>query len=151
MRSRTSAISRSSGTRRPCSMIGAAFRPSSVPLAIASLSMSPVEILGTPRWAASLAACVPFPAPGGPRKMTRAAGAAAVRGLAGTTDPLASPPREAVVMPHDQLRLDPGHGVHGHAHDDEQRGAAKVEVQVQALGDPPQVVLGQEHVERRPG
>src|SRR5207247_5016216 len=36
---------------------------------------------------------------------------------------------EAVVVPHDQLRLDLLHGVHRHADDDQNRGAAEVERQ----------------------
>src|SRR2546430_349727 len=33
--------------------------------------MSPVEIRGTPRYAESFSACVPLPAPGGPRRTRR--------------------------------------------------------------------------------
>src|SRR5258708_4141833 len=114
------AMSRSSGTRPPFSMRGPAFLPRGVPAAMASRSMSPVEIRGTPRWAATRAACVPFPAPGGPRKITRTPGAGTARGLASTTDPPPTLAAEAVVVPHDELGLDLGHGVHGHPHDDQE-------------------------------
>src|SRR5262245_11911180 len=126
-------------------MSGAISRPRAVPAAMASRSMSPVEMRGTLPHSARRAACVPFPAPGGPRKMTRSrSGAARVSRLAPATDPPAlAGAAEAVVVAHDELGLDLGHGVHGHPHDDEQRGAPEIEVQVQALGDPPQVVLVQ--------
>src|SRR5437667_836200 len=143
-------MSSSSGTRLPFSMRGPTCRPRSVPAAMASRSMSPVETRGTLPHAARRAAWVPLPAPGGPRKITRSRGAGRTSGLASTTDPPAlAGAAEAVVVPHDELGLDLGHGVHGHPHDDEQRRAAEVEVQVQALGDPPQVVLVQEGVEGR--
>ena len=142
--------SRSSGTSPPFSMSGPACWPSGVPAAMASRSMSPVEMRGTPRCAASRAACVPFPAPGGPRKMTRGrAPARALRASVGHGSSGPCPAREAVVVAHDELRLDLGDGVHGHAHDDQQRGAAEVEVEAQAFRDPAQVVVGQEGVERR--
>src|SRR5688572_14444123 len=147
MRSRSLMIlsSRSSGTRPPFSMIGPTCLPTGVPAAMASRSMSPVEIRGTLRWSASRAACVPFPAPGGPRKITRGPV------LAATTNPPALPgAAEAVVVAHDELRLHLGDGVHGHAHDDEQGGAAEVEVQAQAFRHPAQVVLGQELVQPGP-
>src|SRR6185295_18996235 len=124
---------RSSGTRPPFSMIGPALRPVGVPAEMASRNMSPVEIFGTFRCATSRAACVPLPARGGPRKMTRTRrGMARDCGLAAATDapPLARS-REPVVVAHDELRLNLGHRVHGHADDDEQRGAAEIEVQAQ--------------------
>src|SRR5438552_16235228 len=144
-------LSRSSGTSPPFSMSGPATRPSAVPAAMASRSMSPVEIFGMRRCAARRAACVPLPAPGGPRKMTRAPRAGSGRGLASATNP--SPlarPAEALVVAHDELRLHLGHGVHGHAHDDEQRGPAEVEVEAEALRHPLQVVVREEGVQARP-
>src|SRR5438128_1179554 len=127
---------RSSGTSAPFSISGAICRPRGVPAAIASRSMSPVEIRGTLAHSARRAACVPLPAPGGPRKMTRSRGAGRISGLASTTDPPAlAGAAEAVVVPHDELGLDLGHRVHGYAHDDQQRRAPEVEVQVQALRD----------------
>src|SRR4030095_13073065 len=112
--------------------------------------MSPVEIWGTLSHSARRAACVPFPAPGGPRKMMRAFGAPAPWALAAATDPAPSLSAEAVVVAHDELRLDLGHGVHCHPHHDEERGPTEVEVEVQPLRDPAQVVVGKEHVEGRP-
>src|SRR5438046_1325828 len=114
-------LRRSSGTRPPFSMRGPATRPRALPEAMASRSMSPVEMRGTRRWAARREAWVPLPAPGGPRKMTRAPMAGSGRGLASATDP--SPlarPAEALVVAHDELRLHLGHGVHGHADDAEE-------------------------------
>src|SRR5437867_3711655 len=141
-RSWTTPMSSWSGTSEPFSMRGAICLPRAVPAAIASRSMSPVEIRGTLPQAARRAAWVPLPAPGGPRKMTRSRGAGRISGLASTTDPPAlAGAAEAVVVAHDQLGLDLGHGVHGHPDDDEQRRAPEVEVEVQAFGDPPQVVL----------
>src|SRR5712692_4752335 len=45
-----------------------AFFPRSVPCATLCRKMLPVEMCGTPRYAASFAAWVPLPAPGGPRR-----------------------------------------------------------------------------------
>src|SRR6185295_11176302 len=117
-------LRRSSGTSPPFSMRGPATRPRAVPAAMASLSMSPVEIFGTPRCPARRAACVPLPAPGGPRKMTRPPIAGSGRGLASATNP--SPlarTAEALVMAHDELRLHLGHRVHRHPDDDEEGGS----------------------------
>src|SRR4051812_13941259 len=114
-------LSRSSGTSPPFSMRGPATRPRAVPAEMASRSMSPVEILGTRKWPASRPAWVPLPAPGGPRKMTRAPNAGSGLGLAPATNP--SPlagTAEALVVTHDELRLHLGDGVHGHADDDEE-------------------------------
>src|SRR5687768_7593968 len=145
---------RSSGTRPPFSMMGPAFLPRGVPAEMASRSMSPVEILGIFRWEARRRACVPFPAPGGPRKITRGPPVTesevpgAALWLTTTTDPPAlARTAEPVVVAHDQLRLHLGHGVHGHAHDDEQGGAAEVEVEAEPLRHPAEVVLGEEGVE----
>src|SRR6185437_10745585 len=43
---------------------------------------------------------------------------------------------EALVMAHDQLRLDLLHRVHGHPDHDQQRGAAEVERHPQAVEEP---------------
>src|SRR4051812_45274930 len=131
---------RSSETSAPEAMIGAACWPSSVPSAIASRSMSPVEMCGMACWAASRFACVPFPLPGGPMKMMFRA------------KPLSPPPadpaalHEPVIVAHDQLRLDLLDRIHGHAHHDQQRRAAEVEVEPHSGGEP---VL-EEPVEPRP-
>src|SRR6185312_16162735 len=121
-----------SGTSAPFSIRGAICLPRAVPAAMASRSMSPVEMRGMLPHAASRAAWVPLPAPGGPRKITRRRGAGRTSGLASTTNPPApAGAAEAVVVPHDELGLDLGHGVHGDTHDDQQRRAPEVEVQVQ--------------------
>src|SRR5206468_9170696 len=49
-------------------MYAFAFFPRSVPCATLCRKMLPVEMWGTPRYAASFAAWVPLPAPGGPRR-----------------------------------------------------------------------------------
>src|SRR5512143_454879 len=107
-------IIRSSGTSPPAAMIGAAFLPSSVPSATASRRMSPVEMCGTPWRAASCLACVPFPLPGGPMKMSFTTSS-----LLSSAAADAPALHEAVVVPHDQLRLDLLDRVHGHADDDQ--------------------------------
>src|SRR3982074_903562 len=48
---------------------------------------------------------------------------------------------ETVVVAHDELRFDLLSGVHGDADDDEQRGAAKVEVDAEAIGHPGREVV----------
>ena len=98
---------------------------------------------GAPR--AAPPACPSLPREGRGRSRGRAS--AALRALAAATNPLASLAREAVVVTHDELRLDLRHGVHRHADHDQQRGAAEVEVEVQALRDPAQVVVREERVE----
>ena len=70
-RSRTMAIVTSSGTRSPASMYFFASTPSSVCWATLARKMSPVEICGIPKCLAMWAACVPFPAPGGPTRTVR--------------------------------------------------------------------------------
>src|SRR3990172_5357383 len=47
------------------------FRPSSLPALTAARSMSPVEICGMPYFWVMKPACVPLPAPGGPKNMSR--------------------------------------------------------------------------------
>src|SRR5437588_5072667 len=51
--------------------------------------------------------------------------------------------REAFIVTHDELRFDLLHGIHGDADDDQQRGAAEVEVDAETVGHP-----GRERVER---
>src|SRR5258707_2703694 len=70
MRAATIFSTSESGTSSPRSISGLAFAPSGVPLAMFSRNMSPVERCGTPYFLASSFAWVPFPAPGGPRKIT---------------------------------------------------------------------------------
>src|SRR5262245_2753076 len=69
--------------------------------------------------------------------------------LASATDALASLAGEALVVAHDELRLHLGHRVYGHAHDDQERGAAEVEVEPQPFRDPAQVVVGEPDVQGR--
>ncbi len=61
----------SSDTSAPVSMMRLASRPSGVPAATASRSISPVAICGICHSPASSRAWVPLPAPGGPRKISR--------------------------------------------------------------------------------
>ena len=61
---------RSSLTSAPDSMMDLACRPSGVPALTAARSMSPVEIWGMPNFWQMNAACVPFPAPGAPSKIS---------------------------------------------------------------------------------
>src|SRR6185503_19205833 len=124
--------------------IASHLRPSSVAPATAWRNISPVEIAGTPSRSASSAACVPFPEPGGPKSSTRLARTAWLCSAAPATDPPSL--HEAFVVAHHQLALDLLQEVHRHADDDEQRGAAEVEADAEALGDE----LRQEGVERRP-
>src|SRR5579872_3094346 len=110
-----------------------------------------------PRHCTSSLAWVPLPEPGGPNN-TRAwtggrlmpeigcwSGIAispsaresktpiyASDGRPPPTDP-ARPRRKAFIMAHDQLRFDLVDRVHGHAHHNEQRGAAEVKRDVQAV------------------
>src|SRR6185503_899733 len=116
-------------TRSPASMIRRTRRPSSLPLATASRSMSPVEMAGIPSWRARAAACVPLPDPGGPRNTTRQPPSSAA-----PTDPPAL--HEPVVVAHHELALDLLQRVHGDTDDDQERGTTEEEVEAQALGDP---------------
>src|SRR5579863_5093109 len=144
MRSATILSTSESGTSSPRSMIGLAFMPSGVPLATCSRSISPVERCGTEYLAASFFACVPFPAPGGPSKITARLSSSGGR-FSGTTGlvamllpPAAQPalPSKSFVIPHDQLRFQLLHGVHGYADDDQQRRTAKIELHLQTFKKP---------------
>src|SRR5437867_9941519 len=102
--------------------------------------MSPVATWGTPHSCASSRAWVPLPAPGGPRKATRTLappregpGGAGLRPL-----------EEALVIPHEEMRLHLPHGVQGHAHHDEQAGTAEIEGHV----EPADEEVGQHRDER---
>ena len=70
MRARTIRLVTSSGTYSPASMYSWAFLPRGVPLVTLARKMSPVEIAGTPKWSATTLAWVPFPAPGGPIRIS---------------------------------------------------------------------------------
>src|SRR5688572_14651576 len=123
-----------SGTRSPRSMYDFASRPSGVPFRIAARSSSPVARVGTPSAAASSGACVPFPAPGLPkRRMIIGTGRSGARGSepSGRRLPAADLEstlfHETVVLPQQQVLLHLGQRVERHAHDDQQRGAAELE------------------------
>src|SRR5512134_3310763 len=110
--------------------------------------MSPVEMWGTPSSSERSFACVPFPAPGGPRRMRimRGSGRArpAVRGgrdgscvdgppggeLA-AADARATRAGEPLVVPGDEVPLDLLDRVERDAHHDEERGAAEVELHLE--------------------
>src|SRR5262245_54624898 len=61
----------SSETSWPASMTFFAAMPSGVPAFTAARSISPVEICGMPNFSRMKFACVPLPAPGGPRRIKR--------------------------------------------------------------------------------
>ena len=69
MRSTIRSITSSSGTSSPASMKPLAFMPSSVPSLTAARRMSPVATYGRRKSSCRRAACVPLPAPGGPKRM----------------------------------------------------------------------------------
>src|SRR6185437_5055978 len=52
-----------------------------------------------------------------------------------TPAPRTAAAREPFVIPHHELRLELLHGIHGHAHNNQQRRAAEIEIDVQALKD----------------
>src|SRR6266851_1317439 len=88
--------------------------------------MSPVEIWGTPNSSFSNLAWVPFPLPGAPIR---------IRAWATKLDLRVAPPpantsgarSEALVVAHDQLRLNLVNRVHGHTDHNQQGSAAKIE------------------------
>src|SRR5690348_14566347 len=89
-----------------------ASRPSGVPCETLARKMSPVEIAGTPNRPATNLAWVPFPAPGGPIRMSLISA------------------QESFVVALLELRLDLLHGVERDTDHDQQRGAAEREVLV---------------------
>src|SRR5579863_3317260 len=144
MRAATILSTSESGTNSPRSMIGLAFTPSGVPWATCSRSMSPVERCGTEYLAASFFACVPFPAPGGPSKITARLSSSGGR-FCGTTGLVAmflpstaqpALPSKPFVVPHDQLSFQLLHRVHGHTDDDQQRRAAEIKLHAQTFQEP---------------
>src|SRR5580704_15652069 len=144
MRSATILSTSESGTSSPRSMIGLAFTPSGVSAATCSRSMSPVERCGTEYLPASFFACVPFPAPGGPSKITARLSSSGGR-LSGTTGlvamflPTAAQPAlpcKSFVVAHDQLRFELLHSVHGYTHDDQQRRATEIKLHAQTFQEP---------------
>src|SRR5207249_12221394 len=94
--------------------------------------MSPVVILGSPNRSASSLPCVPFPAPGAPRRRMNT--------LAAEANPRAAAPgpaafHEAVVVPEQEMMLHLLHGIEGNAHHDQERRAAEPERHVEDVGD----------------
>src|SRR6202035_3661746 len=123
--------------------------------------ISPVEICGMPYAAMSALSWVPFPTPGAPKRRTGpgrkslSAGAIlgsvimlVVNGLSSlpalTATDAATLWSEGVVVAHDKLRFDLLRGVHGDPDDDQQRGAAKVEVDAKTIGHPGRQVVKDE-------
>src|SRR5581483_11666873 len=103
---------------------------------MAARMTSPVETFGTPSAAASRSPCVPFPQPGGPSSTT-------ITGRASETH-VARPPAEAhapllhegVVLPEQEVLVHLGKRIERHAHDNQQRRAAKPERDVDEVADP---------------
>src|SRR6185295_4416571 len=106
-------------------MIALARSPISLPASTDSRRMSPVDTLGMPCTRAKRSACVPLPAPGGPRNIRFKAMEKSRLAPSSTNAGLL---HEAVVMSHNQLRLDLLHGIHCNADDDQQRRAAEEEL-----------------------
>src|SRR5262249_30758609 len=132
-----------SGTSSPRAMIGLACSPRGVPFAMLSRSMSPVERCGTPYLRASSFACVPFPAPGGPRRITARCSLSCGRAPATSLGAMLLAPTaettlrsETFVIAHHKLRFKLLHGVHRDTHDDEQRRTAEIERHFQAVENP---------------
>src|SRR5215475_8252743 len=147
IRSATMRSTIESGTSSPRAMIGWARWPSEVPCDTCSRSMSPVERCGAENRRASSFAWVPFPAPGGPRKITARSSFSCgrmsevtpsspsdYRTLAPAADPAF--PCESFIVAHDQLRFQLLDGVHSDADDDQQRCATKIKVDAQAVQNP---------------
>src|SRR6202030_2501994 len=90
-------------------------------------------------------ACVPLPAPGGPRKITARFSdicrTAAPTALTATT-PDSALPHEAVVIPHHELRFKLLHGIHRHANHNQQRRAAEIKLYVESVQhEPPHMLV----------
>ena len=86
-----------------------AFIPVGVPFLMAARRMFPVEIVGIPSSAARIAACVPFPAPGAPNKISF----------------MSSPflLEEALVLTHQHLGLQSLNGLQRNTDNDDDRGS----------------------------
>src|SRR4030095_930110 len=98
--------------------------------------MSPVEILGIPLVRERYEACVPFPAPGAPRKMTTEI--EFIFSKIRLTPPSADSSlfHKALVMPHDQLTFDLLQSIHSDTYNDQKRCAAKIKRHVQTACNP---------------
>src|SRR4051812_35315741 len=124
-----------SGTRSPRSIYAFASSPSGVPLRIAARSSSPVASVGTPSAAASSGACVPFPAPGFPKRTMIIGGGGSWRAACSEPSGRRLTPadletsllHEAVVLTEQQVLLHLRQGVQRNTDDDQQRGATERE------------------------
>src|SRR6185369_15873783 len=109
--------------------------------------MSPVERCGAEKRRANSFAWVPFPAPGGPRKITARSSFSCgrmsevtpsspsdYRTLAPAADPAF--PCKSFIVAHDQLRFQLLDRVHSDADDDQQRCTTKIEVDAQTVQNP---------------
>src|SRR5262249_6557294 len=119
VRSRTSPIMTGSGTSNPWSINFLASSPRGVRFAIASRSMSPVEIRAHPRSLASRRPWVPLPTPGGPNSTTCTSHPHAATNAAALDNPF--------VVPHEQVRLDLLQRVERDAHHDQHAGPAEAD------------------------
>src|SRR5512135_1614456 len=112
-----------SGTSSPLSMYFLASRPSGVLSARFFLRMSPVDIWGMPYFSTKSFACVPLPAPGGPKSIIRMV--------------LSSPSlyldafHETFVVARYQVRLNLADRVECNADNDQERGAAEIKADVE--------------------
>src|ERR687890_1978439 len=104
--------------------------------------MSPVATYATGKSSCRRSAWVPLPAPGGPSRMRlssdiggREFGGPALQLRSGAARAAPYLLQEALVVAHHQLRLELLHRVQGHAHDDEQRGAAEEEVRARLVDE----------------
>src|SRR6267143_925494 len=135
-----------SGTRSPRSMYALASFPLFVPSRTAARRTSPVAIFGIPSRDASLSACVPFPAPGGPSSTMimiytrRKEFGGAPGGLvspAGLTAAEAHPAllHEAVVFAEEQVLIDLSHRIERDTDYNEERRSTEAERHVDQVGD----------------
>src|SRR6188472_1907907 len=126
-RSPISALTIASLTSSPASITAFALRPTGVPWATAARSMSPVESWTIPRVSSRRAACVPFPAPGGPSRMMFICRTPTTKRLSATPALELSLLDQVSIFMRDEVALDLSHRVHRHVDDDEQAGAAEAE------------------------
>src|SRR3954470_19892430 len=153
-----------SGTRSPRSMNAFASFPRGVPSRRAARSTSPVAIFGIPSRSASLSACVPLPAPGGPSRtmITVRPGRKKFGGAFGSSEgnrPLlaiatrrtrrsvaaaatlaaaeanATLLHEAIVLAKQEVLIHLRHRIQRDTNDDEQRRPAEPEGHVDHVGD----------------
>src|SRR5258706_9260438 len=138
-----------SGPRSPRSMYAFASSPRLVPSRTAARKTSPVAIFGIPMRMASLSACVPLPAPGGPSStMIIADTGKRVGGAFGSSDRSlvsaagrtaaeshSSLLHEAIILSEQQVLIDLRHRVERHTDHDQQRCPTEPERDVDHGGD----------------